>query len=556
MNAVEKYTERETQFYPTPQPLIEEMLSGLDLRMIETILEPSAGKGDIIRGIIKKWSDSNKPYAHYSKIDIDCIEIDPNLQAILREKHCTGLRTGDNESTCKLVWDNFLTYEPFKQYDLIVMNPPFKDGDKHLLKALELQKNGGAIVCILNAETLKNPYTHTRQELVKQLEKYQADIKYLVGAFEAADRKTSVEIALIKVYIPQKELESDIYNKFEKAEKYREREQSADTDIIIADYIQQAIQMYNIEVKSSIELIETYKALKPHISRKLNPQDNFDKTPLLILSIDKNGEVDINKYLESVRLKYWQALFSNPKFTAKLTSNLQKEYRERVENLKYYEFNEFNIQSLIIEMNANIQKGVKETIITMFETLTREHSWYPECKNNTHYYNGWRTNIAHKINYKVIVPCYGVFEEKRKYGNTVYGGNLRVYEAVSVLQDIEKVLNYFDGNMTAPVDLHSVIEQAQDNPKNIECKFFKVTFYKKGTCHITFTNQALIDKFNIYVGQNKNWLPPHYGTVNYDDMTDEEQAVIDDFQGKDNYNKVMANKQYYLGTADLLRIEG
>ena len=40
------------------------------------------------------------------------------------------------------------------------MNPPFSEGDKHLLKAINIMKNGGQIVCILNAETIKNPYSN------------------------------------------------------------------------------------------------------------------------------------------------------------------------------------------------------------------------------------------------------------------------------------------------------------------------------------------------------------------------------------------------------------
>jgi len=36
-----------------------------------------------------------------------------------------------------------------KEYSLIILNPPFSNGCKHLLKALEMQqRNGGAVVCL------------------------------------------------------------------------------------------------------------------------------------------------------------------------------------------------------------------------------------------------------------------------------------------------------------------------------------------------------------------------------------------------------------------------
>ncbi len=41
-------------FYPTPQKLVDKMLECIDLSKIKTLLEPSAGKGDIINIISKK----------------------------------------------------------------------------------------------------------------------------------------------------------------------------------------------------------------------------------------------------------------------------------------------------------------------------------------------------------------------------------------------------------------------------------------------------------------------------------------------------------------------
>lgn len=130
-------------FYPTPKNLIEKMFSGLDFKKIKNILEPSAGKGDIVDELRKKEQLYSSTYNKFS-LDIDCIEIDQNLQYILKGKNY------------RVVHNDFLTYNTMKEYDLIIMNPIFSNGCKHLLKALEMQaRNGGMIVCLLNAETLK-----------------------------------------------------------------------------------------------------------------------------------------------------------------------------------------------------------------------------------------------------------------------------------------------------------------------------------------------------------------------------------------------------------------
>jgi hypothetical protein len=38
--------------------------------------------------------------------------------------------------------------------------------------------------------------------------------------------------------------------------------------------------------------------------------------------------------------------------------------------------------------------------------------------------------------------------------------------------------------------------------------FFKIKFWRKGTCHIYFKDKDLWDKFNYEVMKGKNWLPP------------------------------------------------
>ena len=67
----------------------------------------------------------------------------------------------------KIVHNDFMTFASKKHYDLILMNPPFANGDEHLMKAIQMQQeNGGKILCILNAETLLNLYSNKRIFLI------------------------------------------------------------------------------------------------------------------------------------------------------------------------------------------------------------------------------------------------------------------------------------------------------------------------------------------------------------------------------------------------------
>ena len=66
-----------SEFYPTPAKLVARMLDKADWKKVKTILEPSAGKGDILRGIAKKTKD------RYD-LEVDAIEIDRNYEKYLK----------------------------------------------------------------------------------------------------------------------------------------------------------------------------------------------------------------------------------------------------------------------------------------------------------------------------------------------------------------------------------------------------------------------------------------------------------------------------------------
>jgi len=124
---------------------------------------------------------------------------------------------------------------------------------------------------------------------------------------------------------------------------------------------------------------------------------------------------------------------------------------------------------------------------------------------------------------------------------------LDVRGCFSALDDLEKALDYIDCGETAPTSLEHMLKMAADNGiTSVPCKYFSVTFYKKGTCHIKFYDQKIVDKLNIYVGRQRMWLPPTYGKVHYDDMDSESQRVVDEFQGKEKYDEIMRAPEKYV----------
>lgn len=204
------------EFFPTPQSLTFQMCQKVDFKKVTSILEPSAGKGDVIEGI-KKY---NELVGHRKNYEYMAIEIDPNLQSVLQ-----GL------DDINVIDSDFLQYEISDHFDLIMMTPPFSNGDLHLLKAIDVMFNG-QIVSLLNAQTLKNPCTNTRQLLVRRLKELNADIEYIENAFIDAERKTGVEIALI--YIKKyREVDQNIFAGTSDSEKEEKIEDLENNEVVI-----------------------------------------------------------------------------------------------------------------------------------------------------------------------------------------------------------------------------------------------------------------------------------------------------------------------------------
>lgn len=264
-------------FYPTPEALAARMVDMIDTKRVHFLLEPSAGKGDLVDKLKSKMrydGYSNITGNHGSDVEIDCIEQDGNLQNLLKG---AGKR---------LIFDDFLKFETLKKYDLILMNPPFSEGDKHLLKALKMMKNGGQVVCLLNAETLKNPYTNIRKVLNQKLAQLGAEIKYLDGAFTQAERVTNVEVALIYVDIPAREPVSLILESLEKASEMGIADFTADKEITFYELLKHMVYQFNLEAKAGIKLINEYCRLQPYLMNRLDTSKDKYAKPIFEIRFD------------------------------------------------------------------------------------------------------------------------------------------------------------------------------------------------------------------------------------------------------------------------------
>lgn len=504
-----------------------------------SVLDPSAGKGDLINGIfcshIRYNSDSRADDGYLlngvqCRYDINTslekqrtnhyvIEIDPNLRSIL------------HDNKFKILETNFFNYTGDNKFEWIVMNPPFKDGDKHLLHAIKIAKRfGSKIVCILNANTLKNPYSVYRGDLLKQIEAYNGTIEYIESAFSDAERKTNVEIAIVYLEVPEPKFNESyddtlVNLKHEDAYTINHGSDVVTRQEKIKYHIDGLIESYETKKKFSLDLIEMY-------SRNSSLTD----ISLLLNDTQFNGggigykQADfIIDTIKKLKESHWRKVFDLPEFTQYMTRKDRDKFFEDIKSRSTLEFSLENIGAILNDVRKFFCQSIEITIDELFDRITRQSNYYPEQKKNIHMYNGWKSNNGYKINNKFILPI-------RMYCRHGLGG--LDYDAKQDLKDIEHVLTFFNGNKQSEISIVDALETAWVNDKatKAENEVMIVQYYQKGTTHITIKDPKIIYRFNQYMGKRKQWLPPEYGNKAYSDLDTETQDLVNEFEGVKSYS--------------------
>lgn len=461
----------DNNFYPTPNSVGLKMISGLNLIGMN-ILEPSAGKGDLLDIINQK---SAKIY---------CIEKNPELQSILREKKYS------------ILGDDFLKYKPDHIFDLILMNPPFDSGVKHLLKAWEISEEGTYIRCLLNAESIKNPCSKERQLLIDILDNNNAEIEYLGNCFKDAERKSNVEVALIKLQNKTKR------KKFEFNFEGFTKERDIDFQELNINQLAKVDVLQNLEDKyiAVKEIIGEYLTIKSKLEYFLDGVISKMYVKDLLERNSDNSKREYEEVLEKVRTSFWKLVFDKTKLEEKMTSKVKQDFFNNKKEYSNLPFTADNINKLLEILIINSKQIYQNCIEESFDYLTQ---YYPD---NRVYIEGWKTNQRWMVGKKFILPnmidsLYSKFDRgSDKVRNLSY-------TKIEKLRDLEKVICNLTGkDISRILTIESKIKEGVNFSEWNTSEFFKFKIFKKGTIHFEFLDEKIWNEFNRVACEGKKWL--------------------------------------------------
>lgn len=481
------YTDNK-DFYPTPRELFVKLLDGN--RISGRILEPSAGKGDMIRHMREKFR---------SELRIDAIENDPRLVSALM---------GEGIS---VVWDDFLTYETYKEYDFIVMNPPFSNGVDHVLKALELAENQLShceIFAILNKATIDNAFSAKRQELLRKLDEYDAEIRYVSEGFSQAERRTDVEVALVHVKVAKTGAGKSIYDSIPFFSVARRTEVDEEVGAALSTYVKPSelrakmndIERLVLEYETACRLAkDTFKAVRAKASffgyiAQVNRRERTSPLSMITPHSKEFSANDLTEELDRLRRGYWELILDTDEFRKILTNEAIQKLNRQIEAAGNMEINLVNIRMLLMALVANQRDILTDSIVAIFQKITDRHM--TSYSGNVHYYNGWKTNSSYKINKKIVIPIkYSHFDSwdfKEDYSRINHDVRQWINDIVKAFQLIDPSVS---GEFTAL------------SSQEFENEWLRFKMFAKGTIHVWFKDERLLAKLNYICGSHFGWLP-------------------------------------------------
>lgn len=505
-----------TEFYPTPPSVIETMCAGIDLSG-KIVLEPSAGSGNIV------------DYLQTFGADVIACEINERLASIVGQK-------------CRLLKSDFMQVEAHEisHIDYIIMNPPFSADEKHILHAWEIAPEGCQIVALCNWETLANARFRNREQLKKIVDD-NGNSQNLGNVFSNSERKTDVEIGLVRLFKPRVMSETEFDGYFDMTEE----EEAQENGIMQYSEIRNIVNRYVGAVKMFTSVIEA----SDRMNSLINPISDGLNITFGAHSSDRNyfkSSIDRETFKKELQKSAWKSVFNKMNMNKYVTQKVIADLNVFIEKQSNVPFTVKNVY-LMIEMIAGTHVSrMNSVLVEAFERICGYS--YQNSTAGEH----WKTNSDYKINRRFIHPYICEYDTRwpKDYLNIHYNASDKLDDIVKALclltgekyEDQIPLRTFFsypyhlrresDGKLIGGYDncfsdtsgwncavnrkeglerqgIKVTIEKTGNEwGQWYEWGFFRVRGYKKGTMHFEFKDEKVWELFNRRVAEIKGWALP------------------------------------------------
>lgn len=519
------------QYYPTGAHTAARMWDKFK-RPVKHLCDPSAGKGHLIRYAqegFKELSDEQLPWlanvpdeeVQYSRhhtvrlrdrarkkfddlLEISAVEIDIQHHANLKELGA------------KVVGHDFLQVNSLATVGSIIMNPPFQDGVKHVLHAWDVVYDA-EIVAIINAESIKNPFSRERIRLLELIEKF-GSVEFLQSQFvNDVERSTEVEVALIHLdKVPPKYLDVEtLLGGLRKGDNHMgEIDPAVCTALALpSNFINDTCYRFEQAVEAARTASEA-AAVSNHMAAGLGLTleemqakgvgSDFREASG---SIRKSANDEFRKHYADLKKRAWAQIIRSSLLTDKLSNQARRKIEASSQSIYDLEFSIANVHGFLAGVIASMGDIYQDMVCDLFDTIIERSS------DNVVFYRSWKSNQKHRVGVRIrktrfIIPRFRV---------SSFGGSLE-YESQQFLSDIDKIFGYLHGVSGAYDGLVNGFQQNHVlGGKRIPTKYFDFRFFQgTGTIHFFPKSEAVVEKINKFVGKLRQWIPGNMEEANQD----------------------------------------
>lgn len=464
------------EFFPTPSEVVETMLQGVPING-KSVLEPSAGKGDIVDMLNKMGAKQILTY-----------EKNKDLATIVSGK---SKFMGNDFFECRS--------EDVSHLDLIIMNPPFSNADKHILHAWEIAPEGCTLVSLCNWETVNNDYSSRRKQISVLIREKGVPAVNLGKVFDTAERKTGIDIGLIRLTKPLISEGAD-FEGFYLDEDKDENPEGAE-GLMPYNEVRDVVMRYVGALKAFDRFEQTAQELKSIVTP-------LGRNPEIGIRIGYQDSSTLNKedFAKDLQKTSWHWVINKMKIDKFVTTGVKDDINKFVEQQTKYPFTMKNIYQMMDMIIQTRGQTMNRAIIEVFDNITMHHD------KNRHNVEGWKTNKNYIVGKKFILE--GVTDYNQKWPNPVLRFKYDSY-GVRKMNDLNKALGYLTGINNEIRDLyqfkHEVPEyKGVDFEYNewLDWGFFEIKGFMKGTIHVKFKDENVWATFNRKVAEIKGFPLP------------------------------------------------
>ncbi len=534
------------QYYPTGAHTAALMWAKFK-RPVTYVCDPSAGKGHLIRYALegfKQLSDEQIPWLH----DLDeeatesCRPRAHSLREIARMKFCSfkevlaveiDIQHHANlkEVGAKVIGHDFLQLNSLATVGSVIMNPPFQEGVKHLLHAWDLVYDA-EIVAIINAESVRNPYSQDRVRLLELIEKF-GSVEFLQEQFiNDVERTTSVEVALIWLEkTPLRYLDVDVLlGDLRKGDRLlRDIDPTVCNALALpSNFINDTCYRFEQAVEAARVASEAL-AISDHMTAALGiTLDEMQAKGVgndfreAAGSIRKSANDQFRQRYADLKKRAWAQILRSSLLNEKLSNQARKKIEASSQSIYDLEFSVANVHGFLAGVISSMGEIYTDMVCDLFDLIIERSS------DNAVFYKSWKSNQKHRIGMRIrrsrfIIPRFSVSSFSRSLD----------YESRQFLADVDKVFGYLHGIRGAYDGLVDGFEQNSFlEAQRISTRYFDFRYYKgTQTLHLYPKSEDVVEKINKFVGKLRRWIPGNMEEMNRDfqDQYHKGEALTKDY---------------------------